>query len=114
MRPIPRSLAQQMEADPYYKKCVRNSEGNCAGRITWEHAFIYAGRQINEIWAIIPLCAFHHGVDFYQDCGDLKKDLNEYIALSRATPEDLAKYPRTNWAQKLRYLSEKYLHYGKR
>ena len=80
-----------MSDDPYYKKCARTDD-DCSGRITWEHAFIYAGKQINERWAIIPLCVYHHlweGMD---------KRKNEAIALARATEEDLAKYPRKNWA----------------
>lgn len=83
--------------------CVRHAEGTCKGRITREHALIYAGRQIQELWAIIPLCAFHHAVDFYQDSGDLRKRVNEVIAVSRATAEELKKYPKANWDQLLRY-----------
>lgn len=96
-----------MSDDPYYKKCVRNSEGTCKGRITWEHAFIYAGKQINEKWAIIPLCEFHHDLGIYQGNGDLDKDLNQLIALDRATSEDLAKYPRKDWRQIYEYLENK-------
>lgn len=84
----------------------------CRGRLTLEHAFIYAGKQINEDWAIIWLCAFHHAVDEFQDGGNLEKDLNQFLALSRATPEDLAKYPRKDWAQLRRYLTVKYGTYG--
>ena len=90
MRPIPQKLRNQIAADPYMKVCAR-SGWDCQGRITWEHAFIYAGKQINEAWAIIPLCWFHHlgpGVD---------KRINEAIALNRATEEDLKKYPKKNW-----------------
>jgi len=94
MRPIPKTLKDEMAADPYYRVCARLN-GDCDGRITWEHAFIYAGKQINERWAIIPLCWFHHlGIGF-------NKRVNMIIALSRATAEDLAKYPRGEW-EKLR------------
>ena len=78
-----------MLADTYYKKCAREKEGNCAGRITFEHAIIYAGRQLNEKWAIIPLCEYHHAVNQYQDTGDLDKQKNICIALMRATDEEL-------------------------
>jgi len=91
MRPIPPKLKAQIAADPYYQKCARAKDGGCDHIITWEHAFTYAGRQINERWAIIPLCSWHHF-----DAG-LKKAKNQLIALSRATPEDLAKYPRVDW-----------------
>lgn len=96
-----------MLLNPFYRTCARYSQ-QCEGRITFEHAVIYAGRQVQEEWAIIPLCAFHHAVDQFQDGGDLKKDLNLMIALMRATEEDFAKYPRNTWAQQLRGLIATY------
>jgi len=93
MSPIPAKLKAEIESDPYYRLCARSSEGDCSGRITWEHAFIYAGKQIQERWAIIPLCWFHH-------LGEgLNKAKNQIIALSRATAEDFAKYPRIDWSK---------------
>lgn len=91
MRAIPKKLRNEMAADPFYSKCSR--EGllghTCDGRITWEHVFIFSGRQVNKIWAIIPLCEKGHSVDHYQDGGDLDKHINEWIALNRATVEEL-------------------------
>lgn len=101
MRPIPKKLRDEMAADPYYQICARRGI-DCSGRITWEHAWIYAGKQINEKWAIIPLCWYHHlgpGLD---------KEINRIISIARATAEDLAKYPRTNWEQIKKYLSSKF------
>ena len=90
MRPIPPKLKAQIASDPYMRTCARLGL-DCNGRITWEHAFIYAGRQINEPWAIIPLCMYHH-------LGEgLNKKINKQIALSRATREDLQKYPKKNF-----------------
>lgn len=82
--------------NPYYKSCARESF-DCQGRITFEHAVIYAGRQLQEEWAIIPICAYHHAVDEFQDGGDLDKEINYFIALMRATPDDFEKYPRNSW-----------------
>jgi hypothetical protein len=99
LRPIPAKLKRQLEADPYYKTCARWREGGCEGRITWEHAFIYAGHQINEKWAIIPLCEHHH-------LGPgLNKQINQKIALARATAEDFKKYPKFDWRQMKKFLS---------
>lgn len=89
MRPIPESLKKEILADPYYEKCARADEGDCQGRITWEHAIIYKGQQVNALWAIIPICAFHHDVDQFQDGGNLDKEKHEWIALNRATDEDI-------------------------
>lgn len=92
-----------MANDPYYKTCARKGS-DCQGRITWEHSWLYAGQQINEKWAIIPLCVYHH-------LGEgLNKPLNQLIALDRATPEDLAKYPNKDWSaerRKLEYTLER-------
>ena len=76
----------------------------CSGRVEWEHCWIYGGKQINEVWAIIGVCWYHHrgpGLD---------KEYNQYMSLKLATPEDLAKYPRIDWQQKIKYLSKKYEH----
>lgn len=90
-------MREEMAADPYYKICARKGN-DCSGRITWEHAFKYAGGQVQEKWSIIPLCWHHH-------LGKgLNKRFNEYIALLRATKEDLEKYPRENWEQKKKHL----------
>lgn len=105
---IPTPLLQTILKDPFYKVCVRAKEKTCKGRVTFEHAWIYAGKQIQEKWAIIPVCAYHHGVNEFQDIGDLKKELNHYYSIIRATEEDFAQYPRKNWHQELEYLVGKY------
>lgn len=93
MNAIPKKLRVELAADPYYKKCARASS-ECTGRITWEHCLTYAGRQIQERWAIIPLCVWHH-------LGNgLKKEINRKIAMSRAKEEDHKNYPRLAWKTK--------------
>lgn len=97
--------------DPEYHFCMRQAYFNdhiCRGRLTLEHAFIHAGKQINEKWAIIAICAWSHDVDQYQDGGNLDKEKNQYIALVRATVEELEKYPKTDWGQLYDYLIGKY------
>lgn len=111
--PIPRAMRQEMAEMPFYKLCARRGDHECAdengrptSRLTWEHAMIYAGRKVQEIWAIIPLCPWSH-------LGPgLNKEKNQWIALSRATDKELEKYPRTDWFQKRGYLVEKYGIYG--
>lgn len=103
MRPIPPKLRKSLADDPYYSRCARRDEGTCRGRITWEHCFTFAGKQINELWAIIPLCWHHHlgaGLD---------KDYNRFIALNRATDSELAKYPKVKWQQLRQYLHKQFV-----
>ena len=87
MRKIPDKIKRQLELEP--DVCARQGDSPCGGRITWEHAIIFAGRQLNEQWAIIKLCERHHAVNTYQDCGELNKERNIHIALNRATDEEL-------------------------
>ena len=107
MTPIPLKMRREMAEMPFYKHCARHND-ECNGRITWEHALIVAGKRLNEIWAIVPLCAYHHSVDYHQDGAGLVKELNKWIALCRSTPEDLAKYPRSGFEQMKKYLISKY------
>lgn len=110
MRKISDPVRKVINTDPYYTKCARCNEGTCKGRITMEHTLIYAGKQIDEVWAIIPLCEYHHAVNQYQDGGDLKKELNICIALNRATDEELLKYSKaTNYIALRKQLNEKYI-----
>lgn len=109
MRRIPDKLKEDMANDPYYKVCARKADSGCGGRITWEHVFIYAGRQLNEKWSIIPLCEYHHAVNNYQDNGDLQKEKNEWIALNRATDMELQRISKAvNYIHKRDYLNNKY------
>lgn len=105
---IPTPLLKEILADKFYKVCVRSKEKSCKGRVTFEHAWIYAGKQIQEKWAIIPLCEYHHDVCSWQDRGALEKDLNRYESLRRATEADFKKYPKKDWNQIWKYLKQKY------
>lgn len=99
---MPQKLKDELAVLPRMKLCARRSEGNCEGRITWEHALIYASKQVQESFAIIPLCVYHH-------LGKgLNKELNVALALSQATDWDLQRYPKSDWKQKRKYLLKKY------
>ncbi len=106
MRPIPPKLRKQLALDPFMSRCIYNhiGKGNeCRGRVEWEHAFLYAGKQINEAWAIVPCCTYHHRGD------GLDKDFNRYMAIVRADIKDLQnRMPRNDWSQVLKFLTTKY------
>ena len=89
MNNIPPRLRKQLAADPEYKRCALEGLHECGGRITYEHTLIVAGRQLQERWAIIPLCARGHEVDGYQDAHTMDKQMNVWVALNRATDDDL-------------------------
>ena len=99
---MPLKLRAELSEDPYYKKCCRKIDGNCDGRITWEHSWEYQGRQLQEKWSVLPLCVYHHlGVG-------LDKDKNHWIALHRASVDDFQRHPRKKWYQIMCYLNKKY------
>lgn len=109
MRKIPPKIRAQIDQDPYYKVCARKDEGNCQGRITIEHVLIFAGRQIDDLWNLLPICEYHHGVNKFQDGGDLNKEKHLWIALNRATDEELAKYSKaTNYHKEKERLNKIY------
>lgn len=101
-----------MAADSYYTRCARRDalhDHQCecderTGRmIEWEHAFIFAGKQIQEKWAIIPSCWWAHRGP------GMVKEINEWIALNRATDEELLKYSKAvNLIAKRNYLNTIY------
>lgn len=93
MRKIPQELKDEMSVDPYYQECCLLVLGNCGGRIEWHDNLIYAGRQQNHKWCILPLCHDHH---MKADNKEIKPLLDD-IMVSRATPEELAEYPKRQW-----------------
>jgi len=116
MRPIPLSLRKKIAALPFMGKCVYKSLHEpiwralgvppcaCEGKVEWEHAFSYGKHQINEIWAIIPVCSCHHRGE------GLNKRIHEWIALERADIDDLeSRMPRFDWRQRRDYFRK---HFG--
>jgi hypothetical protein len=99
LTPIPAKLRQQIAQDPYMKACIYP---HCYGKPEWEHAFLYANKRINEAWAIVPVCTYHHRM------AGLDKRYNEYHALRRASDADLAKYPRRDWKALKTHLNSLY------
>jgi hypothetical protein len=92
MRAISAKIKKILLADEHMKKCVLCESSS----VQFHHVFIYSGRQIDEAWAISPLCQQCHKKahsDRYI------KAIVENNALSKTTEEDLKKYPRKDWKQ---------------
>lgn len=101
MNNMPLKLRKECAEDPYYRKCARKGP-DCSGRITFEHVWMYAGKQIQEKFSIIPLCIYHH-------LGPgLNKKINKFISINRMTEEDMKKYPRENWLREKLILNRLY------
>lgn len=85
MRPIPPRMREEMSNDPFMKVCCLSMLGNCEGVIEWHHEIQFAGRQLSEKWAILPVCHFHHD----QARNSFIKERLQWIALNRATEDEL-------------------------
>jgi len=108
MHPIPSKLRKQLADSGLMNVCVHNNK-YCSGRVEWEHCWTYAGRQIQEEWAIVPCCYAHHRGAY------LDKDFNRFKSLEKAfytlhlgLQSILDKYPKKNWAQEWSFLKQKY------
>lgn len=99
MRPIPKPLLKKMLDDPYYDYCCHEGCGKQAEK---EHAIIIGGRQLNTYWSIIPCCPDHNRGP------KMDKRRNEWVALNRATDEELNEYPKANLIQKRNHLNTIY------
>ena len=100
MRPIQAKMREEISNDPFMKRCCITG----SPLVSWEHCFNYAGRQINEPWAIVPLRR-----DLNTSHPPKRvKEMCQLISLNRATKEDLAKYPKKNWEQIKKHLTSKY------
>ncbi len=100
-------------SDPLANTCWRRwflQDHQCQGRITTEHALLHSGKRVNELFALIRICAWAHEVDEFQDGGGMNKEINRWLAYRRITDWDEVerKYPRTNWRQDFKYLNQKY------
>lgn len=105
---------KEILADPFYKRCARDKDGNCDGRITFEHALIFGNKQVQMKYAIIPLCEYHHAVGIHQDGGELNKEINVWIALNRASNDELRGISKAiDYLKRREYLNGKYGIYKK-
>lgn len=98
MRTISIKMRSEIAEDPFMKHCCIGKY--CEGKVEWHHVWIYAGRQINEPWAIVPACKYHHDKAGLPEI----KQLFEIASLRRTTEIDLQKYSKKDWSQIKKYL----------
>ena len=99
MRRIPAALRDRLDADPLYHMCIfHRVKHPPIMKIEWHHNLIFAGQQVNEDWAILPLCVGVH--DKARD-KHIKERL-DWIMLNRAPEARLRAYSKA-----INYLQEK-------
>ena len=103
MGPIPAKIRKQLDELEFMKKCIWCGTQQNIGR---EHSLIYAGKQINEVYSIQPLCRdCHRGYS-----GTIKreiKDYSEFIAIVRGLKDLVKKYPKFDWQRRKQELEYK-------
>lgn len=103
MRPIPVSMRDDMAQDPFYQRCCISGVPATSEKLDWHHNLIFAGRQVNEKWCILPLAKrIHDNIVAY-------KEKCDWIMLNRATDEELERYSKAeNLKVKRERLNKKY------
>lgn len=100
-----------MNNEPFFRICAKIlvPGHECQGRITWDHPFTFAGKQMIEpVWTV-PVCAYGHGVDQFQDGGDRIAEVHKWIALCRATDAEVISVSKAvNYVHMKKYLIDKY------
>jgi len=86
-------MRKEMSSDKFMGRCVIPSCGKTM--VEWEHCWEYSGKQINEKWAIVPLCYEHHrGAKSSAKI----KNYCRYVSVFRASSEELKKIPKKRLA----------------
>jgi len=105
MRPIPEKIKKQINKDPFYNVCcITGSTG-----VSIEHAQIYAGKQISDLWALVPL---RRDLNTSHPPKEVK-DKCKLISLERAKAMGewdniKKKYPKKDWDQEYNFLIKTY------
>ncbi len=104
MNPILLPLRKKLNDDPWMKSCCLC---HTKQSIEFNHALIYSGRQINEDYAIVPLCSdCHRGA--FGTILQRNRDICELLAIERGLQSDIeTKYPKMDWRQRRDYLGTK-------
>lgn len=103
MRKMPLGLRAEMQNDPFYSRCCITGQSKLSTKIEWHHNFIFAGRQVNEKWCILPLAKEIH------DRIELYKERCDWIMLNRADEATLTRYSKAiDLVRRKEILNKKY------
>lgn len=112
MRVISQKVKKKILADPFYSRCCITGLSSAEAKIDWHHNLIYAGRQVDEKWTILPLAETYFGLNFHkyhQGISPAVQERMDWIMLNRGTDEDLKKYSKcVDLMTKRKKLNDKY------
>ena len=86
MNNIPKKLKEEMATDPFYARCCITGALAKDTKVDWHHNLIFAGRQVQEKWCILPLAKHVHDyiVKYKEQC--------DWIMLNRADDDTLRRF----------------------
>lgn len=104
MRPISKPVKKELTKDKFMESCC---VPGCPNKdIEYNHAIIYAGRQLDKAYAIVPVCKYHHrgnnGTIFR-----IAKDWSTLWAITRGRGKIEKDCPKENWFQLKKHLENK-------
>ena len=86
-------MREQLSQDKWMNYCCLFGN-DCSVIIQWHHQLTYAGKRVNELYGILPLCELHHSrAAKYQD--ELRKTVIARIYHFGAEEEFMHKYPKS-------------------
>ena len=88
MKPIPKRMRQEMEDDPFYRRCCITKTPKNVRKVDWHHNMTWQGSQLNEKFAILPVVRWLHDIARRKDVSEIL----DWVMLNRATDEQLEKY----------------------
>ncbi len=105
MNAIPKNLRMQLSEDSFYWDCCITGASRSQEKIEWHHNLIFAGSQVQQKFAILPLAGWVH--DRARET-NLKEKL-DWIMLNRATAAELIRFSKVvDYTRMRRTLNEKF------
>lgn len=96
-----------MDSNPFYHMCCVTGQTRERDhvKIEWHHNFTWRGKQLQEEWCILPICAEIHAKAGTREM----KDRLDWIMLNRASDEILERYSKSeDLIRKRNYLNDKF------
>jgi hypothetical protein len=110
---LTKEMREAVESDPFFEtSCLSGKRGGWNNElkkydpIVINHTFLFAGKQIQEVFNMTPLLDSEHDneKDSFHRCQETREKV-ELICLMRASEEEIKKF---NLGQKKKYLEKKY------
>lgn len=92
MNNIPKALRDELASDPFYERCCMTGISKNAEKVEWHHNLIYAGKQVQAKFCILPILKRLHERAFDPEF----KEQLDWIMLNRATDEELGRYSKVD------------------